>query len=116
MSVFDLGHAAGIMQQLEQAEADMRARPEEYAIAAGDVKRLTRDWDLVLAKELVKAAGGSADIRKANALIAASSHGELYAQLADAEASFEALKVVMHTLDKRAMAMQSLLKAETQQR
>lgn len=101
-----------IMDRLEAIERDLARRQNEYEQAAGDRARHVRDWDKRLAIHGRTAKGTSADVRKAVALSNAIEADDLYERLTDAEARFEALRVVMRTLETRATIGQSLLRAQ----
>jgi len=105
---------AQLIERLEAIEQDMGDRQNEYETAAEDRARRVRDWDRRLALHMKKASGSNADARKANGFVAAveQDNGELYEDLKDAEARFDALRVVMRTLETRATIGQSLLRAQ----
>jgi hypothetical protein len=102
---------ADVLDRLEAIEKDMAEKQNEYETVAEARARLVRDWDKRLAIHGKTAKGSSADVRKATALAGAIEQDQLYERLSDAEARFEALKVVMRTLETRATIGQSLLRA-----
>jgi len=103
-----------VMERLAEIEADLATRQPDYEQAADDRARFVRDWDRRLNLHMKKAGGSNAEARKANGFVAAieQDNGELYEQLKDAEARFDALRVVMRTLETRATIGQSLLRAQ----
>lgn len=106
-------HTPGqVMARLTQIENDLAARQNEYEKAAEDRARLVRDWEKRLAIHGRSAKGSSADVRKAVALGMAIEQDDLYGRLSDAEARFEALKVVVRVLETRATIGQSILRAQ----
>jgi hypothetical protein len=100
------------MERLAEIEADLATRQSEYEQAADDRARLVRDWDRRLAIHMRTAKGPNSESRKAAALGAAIDQDDLYERLTDAEGRFEALRVVMRTLETRATIGQSLLRAQ----
>ena len=103
---------AQLIERLEAIEQDMGDRQNEYEIAAEDRVRRVRDWDKRLAIHQKVAKGPNKETRMANALAAAIDADDLYERLTDAEARFDALRVVMRTLETRATIGQSLLRAQ----
>lgn len=103
-----------VLNRLDEIEKDLAERQPEYETAAEDRARFTRDWDRRLAWHMKKAGGANSEARKANGFVAAieQDNGELYEALKDAEARFEALRVVMRTLETRATIGQSILRAQ----
>lgn len=101
-----------VVERLVAIEEDLETRQGEYEQAADDRARTVRDWDKRLATHQKTAKGPNADSRKAFALVAAIEQDELYERLTDAEARFDALRVVMRTLETRASIGQSILRAQ----
>lgn len=101
-----------VMVRLAAIENDLAERQNDYEQAADDRARLVRDWDKRLAIHQKTAHGANSETRKATALVAAIEQDDLYERLTDAEARFDALKVVIGVMDKRAMIGQSILKAQ----
>lgn len=101
-----------VMARLADIENDLALRQNEYEQAANDRARCVRDWDRRLAIHGKVAKGSSADVRKSVALVAASEQDDLYERLTDAEARFDALRVVIRTLETRASIGQSILRAQ----
>lgn len=101
-----------VSERLEAIEFDLSEREREYEDAARDRARLVRDWDKRLAIHGRTAKGSSADIRKSAALASAIEQDDLYERLTDAEARYEALRVVVKVLETRATIGQSLLRAQ----
>lgn len=99
------------MTRLADIEADLASRQNEYEQAADDRARLVRDWDKRLAIHAKQAKGPNSETRKAVALVAAIEQDDLYERLTDAEARFDALRVVTRTLETRATIGQSILRA-----
>lgn len=109
-TVMDAPHK--VMGALSEIADDMARRQVEYEDAARDRARLSRDWDRRLAIHMRKAHGTNAEMRKANALVAAIEQDDLYADLTDAESRFEALRVVMKTMADRSTIGMSILRAQ----
>lgn len=105
-------HPAGVMQRLADIETDLGTRQGDYETAADDRARLVRDWEHRLAVCMATAKGPNADSRKANALLTAIEKDNLYERLRDAEARFEACKVVVRTLETRATIGMSILRSQ----
>jgi multidrug resistance efflux pump len=103
-----------VQERLAEIEDDLATRQPDYEQAADDRARLTRDWDRRLALHMKRASGSNAEARKANGFVAAieQDNGELYEQLQDAEARFDALRVVMKTLEVRATIGMSIARAQ----
>lgn len=112
MTTIDLGHPQATLDRLAQIEHDLGERLNEYEEAARQKFRLSRDWDKRYAIHRRTAKGSDADARKAAALGAAIEQDDLYERLTDAESEYEALRVVMKTLETRASIGQSILKAQ----
>ena len=101
-----------VVDRLDEIERDLANRQPEYEQAADDRARLVRDWDKRLAIHQRTAKGSNSEVRKAVALASAIEQDDLYERLKDAEARFEALRVVMRTLETRATIGQSILRAQ----
>jgi hypothetical protein len=102
---------AQIMQRLEEIEKDLGERQNDYETAAEDRARLLRDWEKRLAIHMRTAKGPNSEVRKATGLASAIEQDDLYERLTDAEARFEAQRVVIDkVLSARATIGQSLLK------
>ncbi len=108
----DHSHPGAVIHTLSSIDADLGERMNDYEAAAGDRARLTRDWEKRLAVHGRRAAGSSQDIRKATALVAAIEQDDLYERLTDAEARYEALRVVVRVLETRASLGQSVLRVQ----
>src|SRR4051812_10078470 len=93
---------AQIEERLDEIERDMAERQLEYEEAAAAYHRLTREFDLRVArvKRQTKASTETAKKDAALDAIAAADDG-LYARYTDAEARYHALKAAISTLDKR---------------
>jgi tetrahydromethanopterin S-methyltransferase subunit G len=107
-----LDSPAAVMGRLSEIEDDMATRQVEYEQAAGARARLIRDWERRLAICMRQAPGTNAEMRKANALIQASELDDLHDRLTEAEAAFEALRVVMKVLSDRSMIGMAVLRAQ----
>lgn len=107
-----LSHPAAVMARLAEIENDLAERQNEYEQAASDKARLVRDWEKRYASHRVTAKGNDAEARKAAALGAAIDQDDLWERLKQAEGTFEACKVVVGVLDKRASIGQSILRAQ----
>jgi hypothetical protein len=102
-----------VLRRLEEIQADMAERQNEYEQAADDRARALRDWDKRLAICHAKfAVGTDAASRKANALMRAIEQDDLYERLSDAEARYEALKVVMKNLESQSMIGMAILRSQ----
>jgi hypothetical protein len=100
------------MGRLTEIENDLAVRQGDYERAATDRARLTRDWERRLAICGTRSKGSSADVRKSAALVMAIEQDDLYERLSDAEARFDALRVVMKVLETRATIGMSILRAQ----
>lgn len=100
------------MGRLAEIEQDLGNRQNSFEKAADDRARLVRDWDKRLAIHQKTAKGPNSETRKAVALVAAIEQDDLYERLKDAEARYDALKVVTRTLETRATIGQSILRAQ----
>lgn len=103
---------AATMMALEAIDKDLQERLPSYEHAAEQYYRLLRDWEKRLAVCARTAAGPNAEVRKAVALVSAIEMDDLYERYTEAEARYNALKVVMKTLEARATIGQSLLRAQ----
>lgn len=101
-----------VQQRLAAIEHDLQTRQGEYETAADNRARLIRDWDHRFAICMATAKGSNAESRKASALVTAIEKDDLYERLKDAEARFEASKVVVRTLETRATIGQSILRSQ----
>lgn len=109
--VTDHSTPGAVIARLADIENDLALRQNDYERAASDRARCVRDWDRRLAIHGKVAKGSSADVRKSVALVAASEQDDLYERLTDAEARFDALRVVIRTLETRSAIGMSILKA-----
>jgi hypothetical protein len=110
--VSELTHPAAVLERLAGIEQDLGTRQNDFEQAASDRARCVRDWEKRLAIHSKTAKGSSADIRKAVALVTAIEQDDLYERLTDAEARYDALRVVTNVLTARATIGQSILKAQ----
>jgi hypothetical protein len=103
-----------VQDRLAAIELDLSERQPEFEKAADDRARLVRDWDRRLALHMKRAGGSNAEARKANGFVAAleQDNGELYEAWKDAEARYDALRVVVKTLEVRATIGMSILRAQ----
>jgi hypothetical protein len=103
-----------VIDRLDEIERDLAERQPDFEQAADDRARAVRDWDRRLALHMKRATGSNSEARKANGFVAAieQDNGQLYEQLQDAEARYDALRVVMRTLETRATIGQSILRAQ----
>jgi hypothetical protein len=97
---------------LDDIANDMALRMNPYETAASDRARLGRDWERRMAICIRQAQGPNAEVRKANALVHAIEMDDLYDRLTDAEARFEALRVVLKVLSDRSMIGMAILRAQ----
>jgi hypothetical protein len=101
-----------VMDNLQVISNDMAGRLNEFENAARDRARLGRQWEKRLAIHMLKAQGSNSDMRKANALVAATEQDDLHERLTEAEATFEALRIVMKVLADRSMIGMAVLRAQ----
>jgi hypothetical protein len=101
-----------VMDGLTAIGRDMAERSQEFENAARDRARLGRQWEKRLAIHMLKAQGSNSDMRKANALVAATEQDDLHERLTEAEATFEALRIVMKVLSDRSMIGMAVLRAQ----
>lgn len=106
-------HPGAVVARLEAIDTDMAERLNEYEQAAGDRARLNREWDKRMAISLAHAKGSDANARKASALVAAIEKDDLYQRLQEAEATYEALRVVMKVLEGRTMIGLGILRSQS---
>lgn len=101
-----------IVKRLEDIEADLEARQTDFEAAAGECHRLTRDYELRLARVSLQTKADTATEKKWRALdaVAASDDG-LFERFKEAEGKYEALKSAIRVLEQRATIGMSLLKA-----
>ena len=101
-----------VMGRLAEIENDLAQRQNDYEQAADDRARLIRDWEKRLAMHQRTAHGANSEVRKATALVAAIEQDDLYERLSDAEARFDALRVVVRVLETRATIGMSILRSQ----
>jgi hypothetical protein len=101
-----------VIAKLDEIERDLAGRLNDFEAAADDRARLIRDWEHRMAIHTARARGTSAEIRKANALVAAVEQDTLYERLTDAEARYDALRVVVKVLEDRSTIGMSILRAQ----
>ncbi len=107
---------AAIQQRLEDIEADLAHRQNDYAKAAEDKHRVIRDYELRHARAFMAANGDTVNERKAQALIAlAASDDGIYEAMKTAEGSYEGLRAAVKVLEQRAMIGMSLLRANSRE-
>lgn len=112
MSTVTHSHPGAIMARLEEIEKDLAERQNPFEQAADDRARLLRDWEKRLAICGKNATGVSADVRKAVALCAAIEADDLHERLADAEARYDAQRMVTKVLEQRSVIGMSILRAQ----
>lgn len=103
---------AQIVSRLEDIEGDLADRQIAYEAAAGEFHRLTRDYELRLARTSLQTKADTATEKKWRALdaVAAAEDG-MYERLKDAEGAYEGCKAAVRVLETRATIGMSLLKA-----
>jgi hypothetical protein len=101
-----------VVGRLEEIERDLAERMNDYEQAADDRARKIRDWEKRLAIHQKTANGANAEVRKATALVAAIEQDGLYEELSDAEARYDALRVVVRVLETRATIGMSILRSQ----
>lgn len=107
---------ATVMGRLWEIETDLAERQVDLEAVAESLARTKRDWDYRMAKALVVAQGASAEVRRANALLAiVAGEDDIYERLTDEEAKYGALKAAMGSLEARASIGQSILRSLTQE-
>jgi hypothetical protein len=105
-----------IVDRLEQIEIDFGERQEPFAEAAERFHKLTREYELRLARAMVAAQGKTATEKKAQALIAiAASDDSLYQDLKEAEGDYEGARAAVRVLENRSMIGMSLLKGASRE-
>lgn len=102
---------ARLHQRLSEIEADLAERQNPFERAADDRARLLRDWEKRIAICTRQATGSSEGARKAHALVAAIEQDDLHDRLADAEARYDALRVVVKVLEVRSTIGMSVLRS-----
>lgn len=107
-----LASPAQVMGRLQEIEHDLAERQNEYEEAAAAKARLTRDWDYRFAICMKKSTGSNAEARKATAFVMAVEMDDLYRDLTDAESSYDALRVVVKTLETRSTIGMSILRSQ----
>jgi hypothetical protein len=106
-----------IVERLEAIEEDLETRQTDFEASAGEYHRLTRDYELRLARASLAARGDTATERKWRALEAVAASGDgIYESLKVAEGKYEGLKAAVRVLEQRATIGMSLLKAQTRER
>lgn len=108
----DHSSPGAVMRRLAEIEQDLASRQNDFEQAADDRARVVRDWDRRLAIHQKVAKGPNSESRKAVALTQAIEQDDLYDRLTDAEARYDALRVVTRTLETRASIGQSILRAQ----
>ncbi len=104
---------AAVADRLEGIEKDLAERQNDYGQAAYDRARFLRDWEKRMAISTTKAKGSNAELRKANAFLAAieTDDGDLFERLTEAEALYDSHRVVCDkVLSVRATIWQSINK------
>lgn len=106
-----------ILERLEAIEADLQERQQGFEDAARDFHKLTRDFELRMARGSLTARADTATEKKWRALdaIAVSDDG-FYEKLKNAEGNYEGYKAAVRVLEQRASIGQSLLKQAAQER
>lgn len=101
-----------IIERLEGIEGDLAERQPLYEKAASDLHRLTRDYDLRVARVSLQTKADTATEKKWRALdtVAAAADG-LYENLKNAEGAYEGLKAAIRVIEQRASVLQSLLRS-----
>lgn len=100
-----------VQHRLNEIEVDLANRANPYEQAADDRARLLRDWEKRMAICTKQASGSSEGARKAHALVAAIEQDDLHDRLADAEARYDALRVVVKVLEVRSTIGMSVLRS-----
>ena len=101
-----------VQERLDQLDAEVAERQNDYERAAEEKARYTRQWDKRLAIAHLKAKGSNADTRKAAALVMAAEQDDLYERLTEAEAKYAACYAALKSRDTRVGIGQSILKAQ----
>ena len=105
-----------IIERLEEIEADLGERQNEYEAAADDVRRLAREFQLREAHAFMAAKGDTATERKAKATIAlAAAEDGIWERMGAAEGRYEGLRAAVRVLEQRGTIGMSLLKAQTRE-
>lgn len=114
MTVLDHSTPQTVVTRLDQIERDLAERQNPYEQAADDRARTIRDWEKRLAECQKRAPGTNSEARKAAALVMAIEldGGDLYTRLTDAEARYDALRVVVRVLEARSVIGMSILRSQ----
>lgn len=100
-----------ILGRLEEIEQDLADRQPDYEQSAKDFHRLTRDFELRVARTSMTTKAATATEKKWRALDAiAAADDDLYDRLTTAEGTYEGCKAAIRVLEQRASIGQSLLK------
>lgn len=103
-----LSTPGAVLRRLEEIEADLADRQNDFETAAMEWFKAKRDKEQARATEFLKATGTVAE-RNATADQVTASMG------AKAEAQYEALKAVTRVLETRASIGQSILRSQTRE-
>lgn len=101
-----------IEARLEQIEADLATRQNDFEKAAAEKYRLAREFELRHARAFVAASGSTATEKKAHATLAlAAAEDNLWERMGRAEGEYEGLKAAVRTLETRSVIGMALLKS-----
>ena len=101
-----------ILGRLEDIEQDLADRQGDYEDSAKNFHRLTRDYELRVARVSMDTKANTATEKKWRALDAiAAADDNLYEELKTAEGTYEGCKAAIRVLEQRASIGQSLLKS-----
>lgn len=101
-----------VIARLDEIERDLAERQNDYERAADEKARLSRDWEKRFAICMKKVTGPNEAARKAHAFVAAVEQDDLFERLTDAEARYDALRVVVKVLEDRSTIGMSILRAQ----
>jgi SNF2 family DNA or RNA helicase len=101
-----------IQERLGEIEEDLGTRQNEYEQAAEDFHKLTKDFELRMARAGLTAKGDTATEKKWRALDSiAAAEDTLYSDLKEAEGKYKGLQAAVKVLETRATIGMSLLKS-----
>ena len=103
-----------VMRSLAALEDDLAQRQNGHETDSDRLTHLDARWELTLAQTMLTVAESNAERRKAKALtMAVAANPELYQELMELRARVAGTKSVMAVLERRASALQSILRAQT---
>jgi hypothetical protein len=107
-----LSSPAQVIQRLEEIDADLANRQNDFETAASAYYHAKRHWEKSMAEAYVNAQGSNQKERESRAILA-EWKANSYRQFVLAEAEYEGHKAAIRTLETRASIGQSLLRAQS---